>query len=286
VILDVEEWGKLCMELLGKGDLIFSYGATMFRLQSLYVRSIQELLPSQLRGDGRSSGRGDCFMASPPQNTTNSTPFSPTDHRVNSSQDPFKSTANLINWLKRTFSPNSSDYKIYQFSDSIKIQEILPQLEHLDSGLIPNASGIFILHDADLLEIFEFQTRETLPNMIPKGVCVSLFRCAEDEIEAFLQQFEQQIWGNSTGSLPSVRDGKLSQGLSELTRKDWAIYNYAVRICLKNQTPSMADRDFLSGRVASNLTDLYDSWQRLEANGLGLIDGKSFVPNLPSRPRD
>ncbi|MFM6396973.1 MAG: hypothetical protein ACKPFF_09860, partial [Planktothrix sp.] len=63
------------------------------------------------------------------------------------------------------------------------------------------------------------------------------------------------------------------------------IYNYAVRICLKNQTPSMADRDFLSGRVASNLTDLYDSWQRLEANGLGLIDGKSFIPNLPSPPR-
>ena len=136
------------------------------------------------------------------------------------------------------------------------------------------------------MEIFEFQTRETLPDMIPKGVCVSLFRCAEDEIETFLQQFEQQVWGNSTESLPSVRDGKLSQGLSELTRKDWAIYNYAVRICLKNQTPSMADRDFLSGRVASNLTDLYDSWQRLEANGLGLIDGKSFIPNLPSRPRD
>ncbi|MFM6395897.1 hypothetical protein, partial [Planktothrix sp.] len=104
-------------------------------------------------------------MASPPQNTTKPTlfsPHSPTDHRVNSSQDPFKSTANLINWLKRTFSHNSSDYKLYQFSNFVKIQEILPELEHLDSGLIPDDSGIFILHDADLLEIFEFQTRETL----------------------------------------------------------------------------------------------------------------------------
>jgi hypothetical protein len=278
VILDVEEWGKLCTGLLGKGDLIFSDGGTMLRLQSLYVRSINELLPPQLRG-----------AVSPSLKSDNSQPLSSNsqaENRVSFPQANFKSPAYFINWLKHTLYPDSSDYTVYQLSDSIKIQEILPQLEHLDWGLIPNASGIFILHDADLLEIFEFQTRETLPDMIPTGVCVSLFRCAEDDIEAFLQQFEQQVWGNSTESLASVRDREPSQRLTDLTRKDWAIYNYAVRICLKNQTTSMADRDFLSGRVASNLTDLYDSWQRLEANGLGLIDGKSFVPNLPSRPRD
>jgi hypothetical protein len=277
VILDVEEWGKLCTGLLGKGDLIFSDGGTMLRLQSLYVRSIQELLPSQLRG-----------AVSPSLKPDNHKPLSSNsqaENRVSFPQAHFKSPAYFINWLKHTLYPDLSNYTVYQFSDSIEIQEILPQLEHLDSGLIPNDSGIFILHDADLLEIFEFHTRETLPTVIPKGVCVSLFRCAENEIEVFLQQFEQQLEGTSTESLPSVRDGESPKGLSELTRKDWAIYNYAVRICLKNQATSMADRDFLSGRVASNLTDLYDSWQRLEANGLGLIDGKSFIPNLPSPPR-